>query len=157
MSNESTWYIIQSVVFNSLRLGHPCFRERRLTWLFHKRMVKTSVPPTWAEPAVRQFYRSLDCDYHIYAVATEDELEEELQWCESREGSMAQVPSKEIKLPPGSEHVPTSIINSRYFKALLASEQERLVNYWLELANMRTITGKKSRNICAGIGQDCEY
>ena len=113
MSDE---YAVQSIVFDAAVLGHPCHRERRLTWLIHKKLVVVGVPssmPTWSLASIESFFRILECTYHIYAVASDDDLEEELRWCEDRSLSQCCVAEADRILAEGYEHLPAGIVSSR--------------------------------------------
>ena len=103
--------------------------------------------PDWPR-SVKNYERVLDCDFMVYATATQAQLQTELDWCRRRDGSLWQVPDNERHLPDGAENLPEGTMESPFFKALLMSEQRRLVKYWHSLA------GHRSETIAAGLGQE---
>lgn len=132
-------YIIATVVFDAYKCGHPCHRERRLTWMTHKSkvVVEPSTPwPSYPE----QFYRDLSeqCTYHIYMLASDELLRDDLAWCSSRDRG-----EHKVDCP---EQFPEAMINE-WFKALPFSEQERLIGYY------NIFMDKMADTIACGLGQ----
>ncbi|CAK0807139.1 unnamed protein product [Prorocentrum cordatum] len=74
-------YLIETIVLSPLALGHPVQRERRITWLRHKKTVTESVPSPmpWPEFSVL-FHRECDITWHAFFIAEKGDLESELTW-----------------------------------------------------------------------------
>lgn len=153
----SPMYIIQTCVFDSYNLGHPCHRVRRLTWLLHrsKVIISPSVPWTFA---IERFFRDLKCSYHVYMIADDQQKHEELSWCLSRTNSggdsVTLEDRKQNALKLCTEHaafgrvICGALTSNEFFDALLVSEQDRLLNYWLQMS------GYNSQTTACGLGQD---
>lgn len=71
-------YIIQSIVVNSERYGHPNDRARRLSWCINKKVVLARCSP-WPEFAPR-FERQCHITWHEYFRAPSWMTKEEMEW-----------------------------------------------------------------------------
>ena len=149
----SEMYIIQTCVFDSFNLGHAAHRERRITWMLHRKHVVSTPSMHWSS-AIERFYRELKCSYHIYMIADEEKLNEDLAWCENRSGvgvtSLAERSQHARNICSEHKGFATEVSDPdhRWFKALTEKEQDRLVNYWLRLSGYSSST-----TVCA-LGQD---
>ena len=77
------YYVISSVVFDANRLGQLADRERRFTWLLHRRNIqgRQGVPRLpWCDDFVQKFHRRLHATWREILLATESEVQEELDW-----------------------------------------------------------------------------
>ena len=91
--NLGDLYIIFSVVVNHKRLGNAGTRERRLTWLIHKRVqaarehVRNYVP--WSDDFYNRFSRQCEITYRVFwKLASADEILAEKTWSSNRASSL---------------------------------------------------------------------
>ena len=96
---------------------------------------------------VSSYFRNVDCDYHIYCVATEEELKRDVEWCRARSESLANMPEG-THVPSGAENLPPGTTDTDHFKALIPTEQDRCCGYWNKLGGLRSDT------VAAGLGQE---
>ena len=85
-------YIITSCVLKNSEIGQLVDRDRRYTWLLHKRIVNqnTPIPEPWAPTFTSPFHRTLQTTCaEFWNLAGADEIESELRWSWNRKGSKA--------------------------------------------------------------------
>jgi hypothetical protein len=85
-------YIITSCVLKNSELGQLVDRDRRYTWLLHKRIINqnTPIPEPWGPTFISRFHRGLQTTCaEFWDLASADEIEYELQWSCNRKGSRA--------------------------------------------------------------------
>ena len=71
-ANLSDLYCIQSAVVSASALGHACDRQRRFTWMLHKRFVIIHPGRAWSTD-VERFHRESTLTWQAYLVASEEE------------------------------------------------------------------------------------
>lgn len=80
-------YLVQTCLVNAKNLGWPVVRVRRITLLLHKGKIRAILRP-WPDIASGRCHRECRTTWRSFLCASPAELQEELEWAQSRPGSL---------------------------------------------------------------------
>ena len=137
-------YIVSSCVVSAAGLGQLAERQRRFTWLLHKKLLLPRVARLvpWDSAFVERFLRSLETTWRVlFELATEQEIAEEVQWAAKRKDRVVSATVAEQSL-------------DRVVEAAL-TDFSLVMNAW-EAANAKGYLELGAQNSVCNLGQHPE-